>query len=146
MRCTTYKVAPDDGLIQPETCRASNGKQSLITRILCTLLVYIRTVRWCTVQTASNWDVSRIFSQLLIIFKTVISNDMGGITKLQGTEIRAMIPDIRLLILSREIKSLFLLNTLTLNILLRVTWTPTSRYIYEKLHILYTHTHTLVLC
>ena len=25
-RCTAYKVAPDDGLIQSETCRASNGK------------------------------------------------------------------------------------------------------------------------
>ena len=28
------KVAPDDGLIQSETCRASNGEYSLITRIL----------------------------------------------------------------------------------------------------------------
>ena len=26
MRFTAYKVAPDDGLIQSETCRASNGK------------------------------------------------------------------------------------------------------------------------
>ena len=26
MRCTAYKVAPDDGLIQSETCRASNHK------------------------------------------------------------------------------------------------------------------------
>ena len=26
MRCTAYKVAPDDGLIQSETFRASNGK------------------------------------------------------------------------------------------------------------------------
>ena len=26
MRCTAYKVAPDDGLIQSETCRASNEK------------------------------------------------------------------------------------------------------------------------
>ena len=26
MRCTAYKVAPDDRLIQSETCRASNGK------------------------------------------------------------------------------------------------------------------------
>ena len=26
MRCTAYKAAPDDGLIQSETCRASNGK------------------------------------------------------------------------------------------------------------------------
>ena len=26
MRCTAYKVAPDDGLIQSETCRAANGK------------------------------------------------------------------------------------------------------------------------
>ena len=26
MRCTVHKVAPDDGLIQPETCRASNKK------------------------------------------------------------------------------------------------------------------------
>ena len=44
MRCTAYKVAPDDGLIQSETCTASNGKWSLITRILCTLLVYIYIV------------------------------------------------------------------------------------------------------
>ena len=26
MRCTAYKVAPDDGLIQSETCRTSNEK------------------------------------------------------------------------------------------------------------------------
>ena len=26
MRCTVYKVPPEDGLIQSETCRASNGK------------------------------------------------------------------------------------------------------------------------
>ena len=26
MRCTAYKVAPDDGLIQSETCRVSNIK------------------------------------------------------------------------------------------------------------------------
>ena len=26
MRCTAYKVAPEDGLIQSETCRASNEK------------------------------------------------------------------------------------------------------------------------
>ena len=26
MRCTAYKVAPDDGLTQSETCRVSNGK------------------------------------------------------------------------------------------------------------------------
>ena len=26
MRCTAYKVASDDGLIQSETCRSSNGK------------------------------------------------------------------------------------------------------------------------
>ena len=26
MRCTAYKVAPDDGLIQSETCRAYIGK------------------------------------------------------------------------------------------------------------------------
>jgi hypothetical protein len=25
-RCTAYKVALEDGLIQSETCRASNGK------------------------------------------------------------------------------------------------------------------------
>ena len=28
MRCTAYKVAPDDGRIQSETCRVSNGKSS----------------------------------------------------------------------------------------------------------------------
>ena len=26
MQCTAYTVAPDNGLIQSETCRASNGK------------------------------------------------------------------------------------------------------------------------
>ena len=26
MRCMAYKVAPDDGLTQSETCRASNRK------------------------------------------------------------------------------------------------------------------------
>ena len=26
IRCTAYKFAPDDGLTQSETCRASNGK------------------------------------------------------------------------------------------------------------------------
>ena len=41
MRCTAYKVAPDYVLIQSETCRASNGKLSLITRILCIFLIYI---------------------------------------------------------------------------------------------------------
>ena len=45
MRCTAYKVAPDDGLTESETCRASNGKESLTTRILCILLVYVHIVR-----------------------------------------------------------------------------------------------------
>ena len=45
MRCVAYNVAPDDGPIQSETCRASNGKWSLITRILCILLVYIHIFR-----------------------------------------------------------------------------------------------------
>ena len=54
MRCTTYKVAPDDGLVQSETCRAFNRKWSLITRILCILLVYLHIVWWRTVRTASN--------------------------------------------------------------------------------------------
>ena len=44
MRCTAYKVAPDDGLIQSETCRASSRKYVLITRILCILLVHIHIV------------------------------------------------------------------------------------------------------
>ena len=44
MRCTAYKDAPDDGLIQSETCRASNRKYSLITRILCIMLVYIHII------------------------------------------------------------------------------------------------------
>jgi hypothetical protein len=39
MRCTAYKVSPDDGIIYFERCRASNGKHSLITRILYILLV-----------------------------------------------------------------------------------------------------------
>ena len=30
MRCAAYKVAPDDGLIQSETCRASNEKYRTI--------------------------------------------------------------------------------------------------------------------
>ena len=56
----TYDLAhrifdsPDDGLIQSETCTASNRKWSLITRILCILLVYIYIVGWCTVHTTAN--------------------------------------------------------------------------------------------
>ena len=38
MRCTAYKAAPVDGLTESETCTAS-----LITRILCILLVYTQT-------------------------------------------------------------------------------------------------------
>jgi hypothetical protein len=45
MRCTAYKVAPEDGLIQSETRRISNEKKGLITRILCILLVCIHTVQ-----------------------------------------------------------------------------------------------------
>ena len=44
VRCTAHKVAPEDGLIQSETCRACNRNKILITRILCILLVHIRTV------------------------------------------------------------------------------------------------------
>ena len=40
-----YKFAPEDGLIQSETCRASNRKQSLITIILCILLVHLHTIK-----------------------------------------------------------------------------------------------------
>ena len=49
------KVAPDDGLIQSETCRTSNGKQSLITRILYILLVYMHITKYtlhnCVIMT-----------------------------------------------------------------------------------------------
>ena len=38
------KAAPEDGLIQSETCRAFNWKWSLITRIFCLLLVYCNNV------------------------------------------------------------------------------------------------------
>ena len=41
------KVAPDDGLIQSETCRASNGKIKFNHRYLCILLVYIQIVTYC---------------------------------------------------------------------------------------------------
>ena len=54
MRCAAYKVAPDDGLIQSETCRASNEKIKFNHRKLCILLVYIHIVRWWTVHTTSN--------------------------------------------------------------------------------------------
>ena len=37
------KVAPDDGLIESETCRAYNEKIKFNHRILCIFLVYIRT-------------------------------------------------------------------------------------------------------
>ena len=30
IQCTAYKVAPEDGLIQSETCRSSSGKQRTI--------------------------------------------------------------------------------------------------------------------
>jgi hypothetical protein len=36
-------IAAEDGPIQSGTCRAYIEKQSLITRILCILLVYIQT-------------------------------------------------------------------------------------------------------
>ena len=40
IRHTAYKkIAPEDGLMQSETCRAYIEKLSLITRILCILLV-----------------------------------------------------------------------------------------------------------
>ena len=42
MRCTAYKVAPDDGLIQSETFIASDEKIKSNNRNLCILLVYIR--------------------------------------------------------------------------------------------------------
>ena len=41
MRCTAYKVAPDDGLIQSETFIASDEKIKSNNRNLCILLVYI---------------------------------------------------------------------------------------------------------
>ena len=54
-RHTAYKkIVPEDGLTQSETCRAYIEKSSLIRRILCILLVYIHTVGWCTVRTASK--------------------------------------------------------------------------------------------
>ena len=40
-------VVPEDGLIKSETCRGSNRKLSLITRILCILLVYIHVKFSC---------------------------------------------------------------------------------------------------
>jgi len=49
---------------------------------------------------------------------TYKSTDMGGIPKLQDTVIRSMIPNTSSLILSSEIKSVFLLNILTLIILI----------------------------
>ena len=74
------KVAPDDGLIQSETCRASNGKQSLITRILCILLFYIHIVGWCTVHTALNkewivWNEMKLLvtTQLFVLARILIS-------------------------------------------------------------------------
>ena len=45
IRCTAYKVAPDDGLIQSETCRESNEKMNFNHRNLCISLVYILIVR-----------------------------------------------------------------------------------------------------
>ena len=39
------KVAPDDGLIQSETCRASNEKITFNHSNLCILLVYIHSVQ-----------------------------------------------------------------------------------------------------
>ena len=43
MRYTAYKVAPDDGIIQSETCRASNEKIKFNHRNLCILLVYVHS-------------------------------------------------------------------------------------------------------
>ena len=44
LRCTAYKVAPEDGIIQSETCRAFNGKQSNHTNFvhLVGLYTYFR--------------------------------------------------------------------------------------------------------
>ena len=55
------KVAPDDGLIQSETCRAFNEEQNLITRILCILLVYIHKV-------VSNLSISKVTLPVIIYF------------------------------------------------------------------------------
>ena len=71
MRCTAYKVAPDDGLIQSETCRASNGKESLITRILCIFLVYIHTVCLLAICCV-KWYVGS-FKQLPCIYRRLFN-------------------------------------------------------------------------
>ena len=42
-----HQVAPDEGLIQSETCRASNEKINFNHRNLCIFLVYIHIVRTC---------------------------------------------------------------------------------------------------
>ena len=62
MRCTAYKVAPDDGLIQSETCRASNGKWSPITRILCIMLVriHIEMNCVCRIECNARWWIERM--------------------------------------------------------------------------------------
>ena len=51
MRCTAYKVAPDDGLIQSETCRASNEKIKSNHRHLCILLVYVHILSCIEITT-----------------------------------------------------------------------------------------------
>ena len=45
MRCTAYKVAPDNGLIQSDTCRASNERIKFNHRNWCILLVHVRIHR-----------------------------------------------------------------------------------------------------
>ena len=68
MRYTAYNVATEDGITQTETCREFNEKLSLITRILCILLVYIHIVRWCTVHTRSNRISTNYFSIITKLF------------------------------------------------------------------------------
>ena len=58
MRCTAYKVAPDDGLIQSETCRASNRKWSLITRIL---FIFFGLYTYCRMMHGA-YSVKHIYS------------------------------------------------------------------------------------
>ena len=89
MRCTAYKVAPEDGLIQSETCRAFNEKWSLITRILCILLVYIHTATILTYAWRHDRDggynkviwTAQVTAWCRIRFKVVIHINCARILK-----------------------------------------------------------------
>ena len=61
MRCTAYKVARDDGLIQSETCRASNEKMKSNHKNFMHVVGLYTYCRMMQVHTASNGNFKFYF-------------------------------------------------------------------------------------